>query len=513
MTESAVWKAIDPSTGEVFAEIKGTPLDEVPNLYERAHQGFNSWSTLSLEARVSYLKKLRIHLNGHLDDVVDAIHKSTGKVPLEALTNEVLPVLNMIEYIEKNARKVLGIQPKPTPLILKGKSSHVEYVARGTVLVISPSNYPFHLAMVPVLNALVAGNTVILKTSEAVPYMGQYIEELFYEVGFPDDVLQAAHGDGDLGQALIAEQPDYIFFTGSDTTGRKIAEAAGSNLIPLTLELGGKDPMLVFADANIPRAVRGAAWGAFTNSGQVCMSVERLYVEASIYDRFLEQLVEFTESLVPGGDPDADLGAMTSMQEVKLVEELLLDALAKGARLVTGLPPEEWNFDNGRYLKPMILTDVTADMRIAKEEAFGPLLAVMAFDNERQAVQLANDSRFGLNASVWSSDLEKARRVASRLVCGGVLINDVILTVANPNLPFGGAKDSGIGRYQAEIGLRIFCHEKAVMVDQGRRQQEISWFPYIGKYPKFKQLCQALFGRYRNWPALLVAYLKLKQKR
>lgn len=510
MTESVVWKATDPATGEVFAEIEGTPVEQVPTVYQQAHQSFHAWSTLSLDARVSYLKKLRVHLSSHLDEAVLAIQRSTGKVPTEALTNEVLPVLHMLEYIEKNARKVLGIQPKPTPFFLQGKTSHVEYLARGTVLVISPNNYPFHLAMIPVISALAAGNTVVLKTSETVPYMGRYIEELFYQVGFPDDVLQAVHGDGELGQALIAGHPDYIFFTGSDATGRKIAQAAAEKLIPCTLELGGKDPMIVFADANIPRAVKGAAWGAFTNSGQVCMSVERLFVQAEIFDDFVEQLAAFTSGLVQGRDEDADIGAMTSMQEVRAIERLLQDALDKGASLVTGLPPEEWNFDNGRYLKPMILTDVTLDMDVVHEEAFGPLLVVIPFDNERQVVQLANQSRFGLNASVWSSDLEKAQRIASRLVCGGVLVNDVILTVANPNLPFGGTKDSGIGRYQAEIGLRTFCHEKAVMVDRGRRPREVSWFPYRGKYSSFKRLSHSLFGKFRNWPSLLAAYLKLR---
>ncbi len=512
MTAESSWQAINPATGESLGEVRKTRIDDVPDLYRSARQGFQSWSTLSIAARMGYLKRLRVYLAAHADKAAKTISKSTGKVQSEAVVNEVFPVLDMLEYVEKNAEKVLGVQPKPTPVFFLGKSSHVEYQPRGVVLVISPWNYPFHLTMIPIINALASGNTVVFKASEVSPMVGQFIEDLFYQVGFPDNVVQAAHGEADLGEALVQEHPDYIFFTGSVRAGRSIQAQAAEMLVPTTIELGGKDPMLVFEDAPFERAVNGCLWGALTNSGQVCMSVERVYVEQSLFERFVERLVEKVQTLSQGTDENADVGAMTSRKQIEIVRSHIEDALAKGAQLEAGCPPDQWTFEDGLFLEPMILTNVNHDMKVMTEETFGPVIPIMAFEHEREAVDLANASEYGLNASVWSLDLEKARRTASRLTVGGVLINDVIVTVANPHLPFGGAKHSGIGRYHGESGLRIFCHEKAVMIDPGRRKSEVSWYPYRGKHSAFLALCRAMYGRRKNWLAMLRVFLRLRSR-
>lgn len=364
--------------------------------------------------------------------------------------------------------------------------------------------------MVPMISALAAGNTVILKPSEVTPLVGKCIEDLFRKAGFPDGVVQVAHGGKEVGAAFSNGKPDYIFFTGSVRTGRIIQEVAAKDLIPTTLELGGKDPLIVFADANLERAAKGAVWAAFTNSGQVCMSAERLYVERSIYPQFLERLKKEVSTLKQGSEVDADIGSMTFPAQIQIVKEQLDEALSKGAILETGQPPEEWK--SGMFLPLMVLTNVNHEMKIIQEESFGPILPVIPFEGEDEAIRLANDTIYGLNASVWSKDVNKARRVAAQLVSGAVVINDAIITVANHGLPFGGAKQSGIGRYHGEAGLTIFCHEKAIIEDRGWKRSEIQWYPYKEKYPHFLKLFKSYFQTNRNWLEFAKHYLSLLKK-
>lgn len=470
-------------------------------MYARAHQAHHSWSRLTLEERLSYFNRLRHSLIDQVDEIVEVISQSTGKVPVEALTADWMPVIDALQYIEKNAKSILGRQKRPTPLFFFGKQSHIEYLSRGVVLVISPWNYPFQLAMMPVISALVGGNTVILKPSEVTPLIGTLIEKIFQRSGFPEGVVQVAHGGKELGAALTSGKPDYIFFTGSVRTGKMIQSQAAQDLIPTTLELGGKDPMIVFADAHLERAAKGAVWGAFTNSGQVCMSIERLYVERTIYDRFVDRIIAEVRSLCQGSSQDDDLGSMTFPAQIQVVKDQVEDALAHGARLVTGTMPDQWK--HGMFLSPMVLTNVCQDFRIVQEETFGPILPIIPFDSEEEAIEMANDSIYGLNASIWSADRKKAERVAAQLISGGVVINDVIVSVANPHLPFGGAKHSGLGRYHSAIGLQTFCHEQSIIIDRGRRKTELNWYPYKGKYQPLKTLFANYFTPNKNWYALV----------
>ncbi len=501
-------KVYAPATGELIMEYEETPAIQAADMMERAKSAFWGWSALSVRERVSYIKNLREAVVEDIDAIAELIAKDVGKVRTDALVADIMPSLDAMLHVEKHAEKTLRSQKVKTPFLLMGKKSMVEYMPMGTVLVISPWNYPFLLSLSPMLSALAAGNTVILKPSEVTPAVGILIESLFEKAKFPPNVVQVAHGGKELGASLTNAKPDYIFFTGSVATGKIIQQAAARDLIPTTLELGGKDPMIVLQDADLKRAAEGAAWGAFTNSGQVCMSVERLIIEEMVMEPFLEELLPLVNQLKQGSGADDDIGSMTSRMQIDIVKQQVEDALEKGAVLLAGEHPSKWDLDS-MFIKPLILSQVTEDMMIMQEETFGPVLPIISAEDEEDAVRIANGTRYGLNASVWSRDKEKARRISSRLQSGAVLINDVLITVANNNLPFGGVKDSGIGRYHGENGIRMFCHEKAVMEDLGYKKSEIQWYPYKGKYESFRNLLVANFGKSRSFNDVLKEYLKL----
>lgn len=505
-----VLKVINPATGEHLEDIEETSLQEVDAYYSRAREAFKKWSQLSIDERLRYLKNLKHTIVEHMDELVQTIVQDNGKVPTEALIADVMPSLDGIDYVVKYAKRELSPKKVKTPLLLIGKKSYIEYMPRGVVLIISPWNYPFQLSIVPMISALAGGNTVILKPSEVTPYVGKYIEKLFLKAGFPEHVVQFAHGGKEVGAAFTNGNPDYIFFTGSVQTGRIIQKVAAEKLIPTTLELGGKDPFIVFADANLERAAKGAVWAAFTNTGQVCMSAERVYVEKPVYEEFLQLVKEETEKLVLGTDLDSDLGSMTYPVQKEIVKKQVIDALQHGAKLETGIHPDEW--DDSMFVRPMILSNVNNEMDICREEFFGPVMPIVPFETEEEVIKFANDSKYGLNSSVWSSDLQKARRVANQLITGAVNINEVAVSVANHHLPFGGVKESGIGRYHGSAGLTIFCHEKAIVVDSGKLKTEIQWYPYKGKYEDFLELFQSYFSPRRNWIRFVSRFLRLLRK-
>lgn len=440
-----------------------------------ARHAFPVWSRKSVRERLQLLAPLRKYLLAHGEEIAAEIAKDTGKVLFEAYMTEIFPLVDILKYYEKHAMSILHPQRRRTPLIFWPKRSKVIYKPMGVIAVISPWNYPFQLSLIPVLSALIAGNTVILKPSEVTAMTGKVIEKVMQVLDLPDGVIQVLHGGKDVGAALVDSRPDKIFFTGSAATGKKIMAAASEHLIPIELELGGKDPMIVLEDANLERAVNGAIWGAFTNSGQVCMSVERVYVHESLYRQFVDRVVEKVEALRQGEGLEAEVGSMTSMAQVEIVRDHLEDARQKGARVLTG------GRIDGMKIEPTVLTHVNNEMKIMTEETFGPVLPIMSFQAVEEAILCANDSPYGLNASVWGRDRNRVRKVASQIESGSVCINDVIVNVANPHLPFGGVKSSGMGRYHGPEGLYTFCHAVAMMEDWGRRKSEINWYPYSQK--------------------------------
>jgi len=475
----------------------------------RARAGARALRRLTLPERVRYLTSLREIILRRREEIVGRIQQDTGKSRSDALISEIFGVLDNLAWMEKAAPKALSDRKVHTPIALMGKSSRLWFEPLGTILVISPWNYPFYQAVVPIAAALVTGNTVVYKPSEWTPLTG-LLEDLLGEAQLPPNWVVIAYGDGTMGAHLIDQRPDKIMFTGSTRTGRKILQQAAQHLIPVELELGGKDPMIVFDDVNMQRAAAGAAWGGLTTTGQSCTSVERIYVQEPACAAFKAALVKEVERMkqVIDSDGDSDIGAMTTDFQVKIVARQVEDAKAKGATFLTG-----GNWDGAsRLIPPMVVEGVTDEMLIMREETFGPVLPLLTFKTEDDAIALANASEYGLTASVWSKDLERAQRVARALVVGGVSINNVMATEANPALPFGGTKGSGYGRYKGEHGLHAFCNVKSVLTDKDSAKIEANWYPYTReKYRIFTDMMVHLFsGGVVNFVKFALTGMKLE---
>ncbi len=464
---------------------------DVGQRYKEAREAGKEWSQLTITERLIVLGRFREVVADRSEELAGLVQDATGKLRFEALTAEILQVVDTISYWQKHARRILNPKRISTPLMLFGRRSWIEYKPRGVVLVISPWNFPFQLSLIPALGALLAGNAVLLKPSEVTSQLDRVIEELFMQAGFPPGVVQVISGDGSVGAALVEGEPDFIFFTGSVSTGKAIQRAAAENLIPTILELGGKDAMILLDDAPLERAIQGALWGSFTNCGQVCLGTERILVHQSIYDAFLQGFVPKVQELV--------IGEMTSLEQSRSVRIHVRDALSKGARLLVGENPDTWSEDS-LDIRPCVIVDVRDDMLVSHSETFGPVVTVTPFSSEEEAVNWTNNTSFGLGASVWSSELSRARDFATRLHVGNISINDTMITVANPHLPFGGVKASGIGSYHGEEGLRAFCHQTAVMVSSGKRNSELNWPPYTKeKEELIVELIRARYGSSRTW--------------
>jgi acyl-CoA reductase-like NAD-dependent aldehyde dehydrogenase len=505
----ATFEKRSPVTGERLGEFHVTSEPEVRAAVARARSAFGSWRQTSVERRLELLLRIKDVVRTHGEEYARRISEDTGKPLVDSLLTELMSVPLFLDYYEKEAPKVLARKKVAGSILFPGKSSYVEHFPIGVVAVISPWNFPFQLSMVPVISALIAGNTVVLKPSEITPITGEIIREIFQRIGLPTGVVEVIQGDGSTGAALCECDVDKIFFTGSVATGRKVMAAAAKKPIPVELELGGKDAMIVCADAHLERAAKAAAWGGLVNCGQMCVSVERIFVEASAHDRFVELLAREVENVKVGGpDEQADMGPMTFPKQIDTVERHVKDAIEKGASVLTGGK----RLDRpGQFYAPTLLVDVHPEMEIYREETFGPVLPVVKVDSVEQALRMANEHQYGLVGSVWTRDVKKGIAIASRMECGQVTVNDVIVSVGNPSLPFGGVKNSGFGRYHGPEGILAFTHQKAIMVDGGRFQTEPFWFPYRGKYPGMRDVFQGLVGG--NLPKAVMGLLRLRRVR
>lgn len=494
-----------PVTGELLGTFRISTPEDVQAAVARARAAFPAWRDTSVRNRLRMLARIKDVVRTHGEEYARRISEDTGKPLVDSLLTELMSIPLFIDHYRRTAPAILARKKVPTPIIFPGKKSYVEHFPMGVVAVISPWNFPFQLSMVPTLSALIAGNTVVLKPSEVTPMTGEIIDEIFRRIGLPRGVVEVVQGDGTTGAALTEADVDKIFFTGSVATGRRVMEAAAKKPIPVELELGGKDAMIVCADANLERAARAAVWGGLVNCGQMCTSVERILVEESVYDRFLALLTREVDKMRVGGpDEHADMGPLTFPKQLETVERHVKTAIAAGARLVRGGARLE---RPGQFYAPTIVADVTPEMEIYREETFGPVLPVMRVRDVEEALRLANEHQYGLTGSVWTRDVKKGLEIASRMECGQVMVNDLVSIVGNPALPFGGIKNSGFGRYHGPEGLLSFTHQKAIMVDRGLLDFEPLWFPYRDKYGAMADAFHGLLAG--NLPKALLALAKL----
>jgi len=471
--------SMNPATGESLAAMESATAAEVQAAVARARQAQPSWADLGVERRIEILRKFQRLLQRQKSEVATLITKEAGKPYVEALLTEVLVVLDATRFLIDTAFEFLRDQPVPHgSLAMKLKAGRIVREPHGVIAIVSPWNYPFSIPAVDALAALVTGNAVVLKPSELTSLVALKLQELLRGAGVPESIFQVIVGDGSTGAALLESEVDKLIFTGSVPTGKRIAQAAAARLLPVVLELGGKDPMLVLEDANLDVASSAAVWGAFVNAGQACLSVERCYVHRSLYPSFLELCIAKTRDLRVGNglDPKTDVGPLIHERQLRLVEGQVNEAIRDGARLLAGgsrLPELGSNF-----YAPTVLAEMTPEMRIMREETFGPVLPIAPFDSEEQAIELANHSDFGLAASVWTPDRRRGEAVGRRIRAGTVMVNDVISCFGISEAPHGGVKASGIGRAHGRFGMEEMVRPKYLDSDRMPGIKKVWWYGY-----------------------------------
>jgi succinate-semialdehyde dehydrogenase/glutarate-semialdehyde dehydrogenase len=470
----------NPATGEEVGRVPDMGAEEIAAAVERGREVYRVWRMTSFAERSAAVMRAREVILGQVDEIAHLISKECGKPFGEAIAMEISPVLDLMQYFARNSEKLLKPAKRGIGLYaLLGRTSKIVYQPLGVIGIIPAWNYPFSIPLGEAVMSLMAGNTAVIKPSELTPLVGLKIGEIFEKAGFPEGAVQIVTGGGEAGAALVEAAPDKIMFTGSVATGKKIAAAAAKNLTPFVLELGGKDPMIVFADANLELAAGGAVWGAFCNSGQSCSSVERLYVEESAAEEFTRLVVEQTRRLRQGDGSreTTSVGAMSSERQLKIVEDHVEDFRKSGAQILIG---GERNPDlpDGLFYEPTVISGATNDMRAMQEETFGPTLPIATFKTEEEAIRLANDSEFGLTASVWTGDMARGKRVAEKIEAGSVCVNEVLYTHGIGQTPWGGFKHSGYGRTHGPEGLMELVQIQHIHVNHISLLPDAWWLPY-----------------------------------
>ena len=505
-TLTAQLESFNPTTGQLVGAVPVTAPDDVQAVVAAVAKVQPFWGQLTLAARGRYLERTAQVLIDESDDIRDLISREQGKPRNEAFSMEILPTIDALTWIAHAGREILADEKIPmSQLFLKTKRSAFTYEPLGVIGVISPWNYPWSIPFGEVALALMAGNGVVLKPASLTPLIGERIVRAFERAGVPAGLVRVIHGPG-TGAALVESTVSKVFFTGSVEVGRGVGEACARQLKGSVLELGGKDAMIVLPDANIDHAISGALWGGFANSGQTCSGIERVYVLREVSERFIAGVVAGARALSVG-DPmrwDTEIGPMVSRDQFDLVAELVDDAVASGAEMRCGGPAEVPELEHGAFYAPTVLTGVTHEMRIMREEIFGPVVPVVVVESEDEAVALANDSRFGLGASVWTSDRPKGERIARELETGMVWINDHMFSHGACQCSWGGVKDSGVGRSHSKFGL-YECVNVKLRVWEPSKVRNPWWHPYdetLGR--ALRQTAVILYGR----PSIRAAALR-----
>ncbi len=488
----------NPATGEIIAHVPVLGTEEVAAMAARGRAVQPAWNALGFEGRGRVLKRMQKWMTDNAERVIRVVMSETGKAYEDAQLADWSYGVAAFGFWAKNAEPYLADEKISTASpFVKGKKLVLRYEPLGLIGVIGPWNYPVTNSFGDCIPALAAGNAVILKPSEVTPLTSQLLLEGLLECGMPEGVLQVATGYGETGAALV-EQVDMIMFTGSTATGKKIMAKAAERLTPCSLELGGKDPMIVLADADIDRASNLAVQYGMFNGGQTCISIERVYVEEPVYDEFVTKVTEKARSLrqgLPGDAGTVDVGSMTFPPQVDVVERHVEDAKAKGARVLVG--GHRGGADKpGHWFEPTVLVDVDHTMECMTEETFGPTLPIMKVADAEEAIRLANDSPYGLAASVFSKDVAKGEAVARRIQAGAVCVNDALINYLALELPMGGAKASGMGTRHGKGGIRKFCQHQSILVTRFALKDEPQMYPYKPKITKgLQKAIKFMYGR------------------
>jgi acyl-CoA reductase-like NAD-dependent aldehyde dehydrogenase len=484
----------NPATGQKIADVPTDSPETVAATVARVRAAQPAWEALGFNGRRVWLNRLRDWILDNSDRIIDTMQAETGKVRADA-SNEPIYLADLINFYGSKADKYVGEEKvRPHSPLSATRRLRVQYRPHPVVGLISPWNFPLILSLGDAIPALMAGAAVVMKPSEVTPLgLGEIVEAWQKEIGGPD-VIATVNGAAETASALV-DNSDFIGFTGSDRVGKLVMARAAETLTPVSLELGGKDPMVVLDGANLDRAANAAAWGGMMNSGQICMSVERIYVEEPAYDEFVGKLTNAVKDLRQGPDGagfGSDVGAMTLPAQTDKVAEQVEDALGRGARALTGGKRVD---GPGDYYEPTVMVDVDHSMPLMRDETFGPVVGVMKVKDTQEAVRLANDTRYGLSGTVFGPK-EKAESVARRIECGAVNVNDVLFNFLAPGVPMGGWKESGIGYRHAAYGIRKYCRSEAIVSARFETSSEPLWFPYTPTRRKLvDKLTRLLSGR------------------
>jgi len=469
-----------PATLEPIGEIEVQNADDVGAAVERARKEQPAWAALPIDERARVMRRGLQVLLERQDEFIEVLVRESGKPRAEILMMEIYSACDALTYYAKHAAEMLHSEKRHLHGFMRFvKKLRIEYRPLGVIGVISPWNGPFILSLSPTIQALLAGNAVLLKPSEITPYSGKLVGDLLEAVGLPEGLVTVLMGDGETGAAVVEAGVDKISFTGSVKTGRSVAEACARQLIPCTLELGGKDPMIVCEDANLDNAAGGALVGAFLNSGHVCCGTERVYVVEEVADEFIQKVLERVARLRQGSRGEFDIGAIFWDRQLEIIEAHVADAIAKGAKLLAG---GRRNPDlDGLFFEPTVLADVNHNMLIMQEETFGPILPIMRVADLEEAVRLANRTEYGLGANIWTRDNRGGVELARRIESGSACINDMSVTYGVLEAPFGGLKNSGVGQVHGPNALRGFTHAKPILIDRFGGKTTAGLYPYSFK--------------------------------